>query len=299
MRSGSSAAAQHSCGPEHVRVARIGHGRLDRPAEHRPRMVRQVVVQRVVAGDEDDQRLLLRPARPAGLLPQRRQGAGIAGEHDGVEAGDVDAELQGVRRGHPEQVPGREGPLQLPPLLRQVAAAVGVHPPHQVVATAVVQQPPGLVGHRLRAAPGPHERQRAGAAFHQVGQQAGGVGGRGPPQRGAVLAGALGQRRLPQRERGAGPRGAVLGDRLDGGADEAAGGRGGIGDGGRGEHEDRIGAVAAADPPQPPQHVPDVRAEDPAVGVALVDDDVGDPAQRARPLLVRRAGSRGGACRGW
>ena len=32
----------------------------------------------------------------------------------------------------------------------------------------------------------------------------------------------------------------------------------------------------------------DVRAEHPAVGVALVDDDVGDPAQRARPLLVRR-----------
>ncbi len=151
-----------------------------------------------------------------------------------------------------------------------------------------MQQSPGLLRHRLRAAPGAHERQGAGTAFHQVGQQARGVGGGGPPQRGAVLAGALGQRRLPQCERGARPGGAVLGDRRDGGAHEAARGRGGIGDGRRREHEDRIGTVAVADPPQPPQHVPDVRAEDPPVGVALVDDDVGHPAERARPLLVRR-----------
>ena len=246
------------------------------------------MVQRVVAGDEDDQRLLLRPPRPAGLLPQRRQRAGVAGQHDRVQPGDVDAELQRVGRRHAQQVAGRQRPLQLAALLGQVAAAVGVHPADEVVAAAVVQQPAGLLGDRLRAAPRPDERQRPRAALDEVGQQPRGVRGGRAAQRCPVLAGALGQRRLPQREGRAGTRGAVVGDRLDGRTHQAGRGRGRLGDGGRGQHEHRLRAVAPADPPQPAQHVPDVRAEHPAVGVALVDDDVGDPAQGARPLLVRR-----------
>ena len=199
----------------------------------------------------------------------------------------------------PEQVTGRQGPLQLPPFLGQVAAAVGVHPSHEVVPAAVVQQPAGLLGHRLRAPPRAHERQGACAALDQVGQQPRRIGGGRAAQRCAVLAGALGQRRLPQRERGAGAGGAVVGDRLDGRTHQPRRGGRGLGDGGRGQHEHRLRAVPAADPPEPAQHVPDVGAEDPAVGVALVDDDVGDPAQGARPLLVLRAGSRGAACPGW
>ena len=273
---------------EHVGVGRVGDGGLDRPAEHRPRVVGEVVVQRVVAGDEDDQRLLLRPPGPPGLLPQRGERARVAGQHDGVQPGDVDAELQRVRRRHAEQVAGRQGPLQLAALLGQVAAAVGVHPAHEVVAAAVVQQAAGLLGHRLRAAPRPDERQRPGAALHEVGEQRGGVRGGRAAQRRPVLAGALGQRRLPQREGRAGPGRAVGGDRLDGRAHQPGRGRGGVGDRGRGQHEHRLRAVAAADAAQPAQHVPDVRPEDAAVGVALVDDHVGHPAQRARPLLVGR-----------
>ena len=164
-RRGSSAAAQHSCGPEDVRVGRVGDGRLDRPAEDRPRVVGEVVVQRVVAGHEHDQRLLLRPSRPAGLLPQRRERSRVPGQHHGVEPGDVDAQLEGVGGGHAQQVAGRQRALQLASFLGQVATAVGVDPAHEVVPAAVVQQPAGLVGHRLRAPPRPHERQRPGAAL--------------------------------------------------------------------------------------------------------------------------------------
>ena len=221
-RSGSSAAAQHSCGPEHVGVGRVGDRGLDRAAEDRLRVVGEVVVQRVVPGDEDDQRLLLRPARAAGLLPQRGERPRVAGQHHRVQPGDVDAELEGVGRRDAQQVTGRQRPLQLPPFLGQVAAAVGVHPADEVVAAAVVQQPPGLLGHRLRAAPRPDERQGAGAALDQVGQQRRRVGGGRAAQRCPVLAGALGQRRLPERERGAGAGGAVVGDRLDGRAHQPA-----------------------------------------------------------------------------
>ena len=45
-------------------------------------------------------------------------------------------------------------------------------------------------------------------------------------------------------------------------------------DRGGGEQELRLAAVERADAPQPPQHAGDVRAEDAAVGVRLVDHDV-------------------------
>ena len=61
----------------------------------------------------------------------------------------------------------------------------------------------------------------------------------------------------------------------------------GLADRRRGEHECRVGPVRGADPAQPAQHVRHVRAEDAAVGVALVDHDVAQPAQERRPPRVR------------
>jgi hypothetical protein len=52
--------------PRTYGVGRVEHRRLDRPAEQRLRVVHEVGVQRVVAGDEDRQRPCpARPARPA------------------------------------------------------------------------------------------------------------------------------------------------------------------------------------------------------------------------------------------
>ena len=65
----------------------------------------------------------VRPARP-GLLPHRRERAGEAVEHDGVEPADVDAELERVRGGDAEQLAAREVAFELAPLLGQVAGAV-------------------------------------------------------------------------------------------------------------------------------------------------------------------------------
>ena len=247
------------------------------------------MVQRVVAGDEDDERLLLRPPRPAGLLPQRGERARVAGEHDGVEPGDVDAELQGVRRRDAEQVarPTAPAPARAAP---RAGSRRGRSPPAG----------PGRRG-RGRAAAGGPGRPPTPRCAGTARTPASGRRAR-PGRRAASAASAAAERRSgapcsPVRSVSGGshsanvapgPGRAVVGDRLDGRAHQPARGGGGVGDRGRGQHEHRLGAVAAADPPQPAQHVPDVRAEDPAVGVALVDDDVGHPAQRARPLLVRR-----------
>ena len=54
----------------------------------------------------------------------------------------------------------------------------------------------------------------------------------------------------------------------------------------RGAHDDRVGAVVAAQPEQPAQDVRDVAAEHAPVGVQLVDDDHPDLLEELEPLRV-------------
>ncbi len=56
----------------------------------------------------------------------------------------------------------------------------------------------------------------------------------------------------------------------------------------RREHELRLCAVHACHASQPPQHVADVRAEDAAVHVRLVDDDVAEVVEHVSPEVVAR-----------
>ena len=55
-----------------------------------------------------------------------------------------------------------------------------------------------------------------------------------------------------------------------------------------GEQELRLGVVDPREPPQPPQHVRDVRAEDASVHVRLVDDDVAQVREDVAPAVVVR-----------
>ena len=59
-----------------------------------------------------------------------------------------------------------------------------------------------------------------------------------------------------------------------------------VGDRRRGHHEARLGAVDPRHPPQPAQHVRDVRAEDAAVGVGLVHHDPAEVGEEVAPALV-------------
>ena len=80
---------------EHVRIGGVEHGGLDGEVEHCLRMVHEIGVEGIVAGDECGDGVLARPPGPADLLHERGTGARPAGHEDGVEAGDVDPEFQG------------------------------------------------------------------------------------------------------------------------------------------------------------------------------------------------------------
>ncbi len=94
--------------------------------------------------------------------------------------------------------------------------------------------------------------------------------------------------RLPQGEGHRLARRTVDGHRLHGQPDQAAGVVTRVAHGGGREDEGGRGAIPGTDPSESPQERREVRAEDAAVDVALVDDDVAQPPQERRPALVQR-----------
>src|SRR5262249_61959449 len=69
------------------------------------------------------------PAGAPGLLPQRGDAAGIAGEHGDVEVADVDAELERIGRDDAEHLALAQTLLDRPATRRQIAAAIAAHDP--------------------------------------------------------------------------------------------------------------------------------------------------------------------------
>ena len=152
---------------EDVGVGRVEDGGLDRLAEQRLGVGDEVGVERVVAGDQHPERVAGAAAGAADLLPERRAGAGEAGHQHGVEAADVDAELEGVGGREAEQLAGAQLALELAALLGQVAAAVRRDARRQRGVDLAEQRGGGqrdLLGAAPRADEGqrPHVRRRPG-----------------------------------------------------------------------------------------------------------------------------------------
>ena len=188
----------------------------------------------------------------------------------------------------PEQVTADQGGLQRPPLLRQVAAAVGRHPGHQR-RVHLGEHPLRAERRQLRTATRTDEGQRARTFDDEVGQHPRRLRARGSPHRRAVLARQLvEQGRLPQRD-GAARRGRpVVAHGHDLPPDQPCREGRRVRHRRRRQHDRRTRSVAGADPQQAAQQERHVRAEQPAVGVALVQHDIAQAAQIARPSAVLR-----------
>ena len=273
---------------ENVGVARVQHGGLYRPAEDRLGVVHEIGVERIVAGHEHRQCALAGPAGAARLLPDRGHRARPAGEQHGVQPGDIDPELQRVGGRDPQQLAGLQPSLELASILGKVTAAVGRDPVRQL-RYRFGEGPPSPQSHRLRAAPRADEGDRPSALDDQIGQQVGGLGSGGPADRYSLLSAEAGlQGRFPEGEHGRPAGRGIGGDRHHRMTDEPGGGHLRIADGGRRQDEHRVRSVPGADPPQPPQDVRDMRSEHAAVGMALVDHDEAQAAQKTPELVVPR-----------
>ena len=108
-----------------VGIVGVEHRSLDWRADQRFRVVHQVSVKRVVAGDENRDGLAPGAPGPARLLPERGPGAGPAGHQHRVQPGHVHPKLQRCRRGQAGDLAGSQGFLQRPALGWQVTRPVG------------------------------------------------------------------------------------------------------------------------------------------------------------------------------
>jgi len=97
------------------------HRLLHRTIEDEFRMVEQMAVQRIIAGDHHHQSIPVAAPRASRLLPERSQGAREPGHHHRIQPGDVDAQLQGIGRSHPGKLSRPQPGFQLPAITRQIA----------------------------------------------------------------------------------------------------------------------------------------------------------------------------------
>ena len=227
-----------------------------------------------------------RPARPA-CCQSEDQVPGQPGDQHRVEAADVDAELERGGRGHAGDPPVPQPRLEAPAVVGQVARPVGGHRAGRIA----VERVAGGQRDGLGAAPRPEEGERGNLRPDQGGQQVRGLGGGGPAR--PRLGVGVQQGRLPERERERRAGRAVIGHRGRGQAGELPGAADRVGDRGRGEDEDGLpaaveGGVVGRDAAEPAQDLGDVRAEDAAVAVALVDDHDPQAAEEAAPAVVVR-----------
>src|SRR5439155_6605741 len=104
------------------------------------RLAHEVLVERVLGGDQDREPVPA-PAGTAPLLPQRRDRPRKADGDRAVEESDVDSQLERVRGGDAEQVTLDEAALDLTPLGRGVAGAVGSEPLGDLRIDALAREP--------------------------------------------------------------------------------------------------------------------------------------------------------------
>ena len=112
---------------EHARVRVVENRGLDAPAEQRVGLAHEVLVECVLARDQNREPVTA-AARATPLLAQRRDRSREADGDRAVEQPDVDAELERVRGCDAEQFSLDETSLDVAALLGRVAGAVRREP---------------------------------------------------------------------------------------------------------------------------------------------------------------------------
>ena len=175
-----------------------------------------------------------------------------------------------------------QAPLDVAALLRGVAGAVRLHALGGAATAPVLEAAADVPVDELRRLARRREGDHSRPGEHAL---------RGDVARlreraAAHAGGGILQRRVPEHDRALGARRLVLVHHLERRPDEALGELPGVADRRRREHEARVGAVLAAEPPQAAHDLGDVAAEDASVDVRLIQDHVPQLVQELGPALV-------------
>ena len=260
-----------------VRVGRVDNRSLRRPAEELVRIVDEVLVQGVLAGHQDHQRHILRPAGPPGLLPERGNRAREGAQQGRIQPPDVHPQFEGVGCGDADQLSREEPGLDVPPVPRRVTGSIRRYPVAVSAETAG-----GADVDQLGGTPAPPEGDGMNPAAYQVHVKIRRLSD-GRPAAARIL---LRERRVPYRHHPfAGGRVVAVHQRHVHSA-QALGQVHRVADGRGSQHECRIGAVVGREPAQAPDDVGAMATEHPSQVVHLVDHHMAQAGQEPAPQAV-------------
>ena len=263
-----------------LEVLRIDQTALGRPFEEVVRVLDDELVDGGRVRHQHRRRGSAAASRPSRLLPGGGDRSRVAGDHRDVEAADVDAQFQRVRGDDAEDAPVLDAVLDLPPLLRQVSAAVAADPVAPVGSGLDVLLQ--VLDEHLGLGPGAGEHDRLQVAL----QETPGDPARLAHRRAADSEFGIHHRGVVEQEEAFRPGGAAPFHEGDGTFGEPLRQLARVGDGGGTENELGRRAVVGAHPAEPAEQVGQMAAEHPAVGVHLVDHDEAQVLEELGPLRV-------------
>ena len=184
---------------EDIRIGRVEYAGLHGPTQQCLRVVDQIGIHRLVAGDEHYERALPAAAGAPCLLPKACDGPRETGRDHGIETSDVDAQLEGGGGGDTEQGGVIKRALQLAAVLGQVTSAIGGDALGKIGPAKATGEHLGRThGHDLGRAARTHKGHGARALGDEGGHHLGRLGGGGAAHRSPVLAlGPLDKTRFP------------------------------------------------------------------------------------------------------
>ena len=265
---------------KNVGIVRIKPRLLRAAAEEPAGVPHDELIQRRSGGREDRHRGSPPPSGAARLLPEGIEGAGEARHHRGVQAPDVDAQLQGVGGHHPLNTPLPQAPLYLPALVGEEPAPVRLHADMGIVRVDIGQVLVHVRGGHFGLDPRMGEEDGLDPRFEEGQHPAAAFGNHAA----ADSLRRVHQGRVVEDDPPLPPGRAVPVHQADLLPDECLRQFLGVGDGGGAEDELRLGAVKGGDPPQPPDHVGRVAPQNAPVGVGFVNHHEFQPGEKLDPL---------------
>src|SRR5713226_1501489 len=267
---------------EDFQVVRLNEGVLRRVAKEIVRMANNELIERRGRSYQHGARASAAPASAAGALPGGGDGAGVAGHDHGVERTDVNAELQSTGGNDASNFSVAEAAFDFAALVRQVAAAIaanGFRFSRQVrIRLLQIGEKNFGVQTRIGKDHGLH------IVFQEfLGHARGFVDIAAADAQSAIHNGRI------VKDEGFFRGGSAVGiEDFDFGFKKSCSEVSGVGDGGGTADELGIAAVKVGDAAEAAENIAEVAAEDAAVGVQLIEDDVTEVFEEAGPARVVR-----------
>ena len=275
-------------------IVRIDHSVFGTLAEQILGVNHEILIHRRVLRNKEHHRFIATASCAACLLPETGDRPWITHQDAGVQTADIDTEFQRVRTGDAKNLLAYESLLNLPTLLREVSAAIGMYGFRKLPRDRP-QQIATILEDQFRRQTCPNKGDRLYSALHQFRHEVDSL-----PKRTATITPAtplirlatrsgVNRRRVPHDESFRTARRTVMINQRHRPTGDTLCVLLRIADCSRAANKLHVSPVVAADAVQPTEHIGQVRAENPAVRMHLIDHNIPKVSEKSIPSgMVRK-----------